>query len=126
MWEVSYDEFPLLKVLKLYCDEFVEEWTVSDDAFPKFERLVLCHCWNLKEIPSCFVDISSLEYIELSRCSESVVKSARDICEKQVEDYQNSGFKLFIKEYPVLGTLLRKYNYIHSHFKTLLDAFSLQ
>ncbi|XP_009764259.2 late blight resistance protein R1-A-like [Nicotiana sylvestris] len=96
-WEVSDDEFPGLNVLKLMFCRSLEEWTVSDDAFPNLERLFLRGLENLKEIPSCFEDISSLKSIEVKECNESVVKSARDIREKIVEEYQIADFKLFIK-----------------------------
>ncbi|PHT32818.1 putative late blight resistance protein -like protein R1B-14 [Capsicum baccatum] len=98
-WKVSNGEFLRLKSLKLQVIESIKEWRcIGDDAFPQLERLVLHGCPFLKEIPSCFEDISSLLSIELWRCNESVVKSARVIQETQVEDYQNSGFQVFIRD----------------------------
>ncbi|MCD7471153.1 hypothetical protein HAX54_011463 [Datura stramonium] len=97
-WEVSNDEFPQLKILKLKACRGFKEWTVDEDAFSNLERLVLHECEYLKEIPSCFCDIPSLKYIEVEKCNESIVESARVIRETQVEDYQNSDFKLFIRE----------------------------
>lgn len=95
-WEVSNDEFLQLKVLKLVDCVWFHEWTVADDAFPSLEHLVLRGCKHLKAIPSCFSDISSLMSIEVKKCKASVVNSAREIFHTQVEDYQNSGFKVFI------------------------------
>ncbi|XP_016484144.2 late blight resistance protein R1-A-like isoform X1 [Nicotiana tabacum] len=109
VWEVSNGDFPELKVLKLQEIFCFEEWDVTDDeAFPKLERLVLRECEYLKEIPSAFGEISSLKYIEVRKCPESVDKSARDIREIQVEDYQNTGFEIFIRERRKYQLLLRK------------------
>ncbi|MCD9638201.1 hypothetical protein HAX54_022024 [Datura stramonium] len=41
-------------------------WSVSDDAFPKLERLVLTKCKQLEEIPSHFGDAISLKSIEVN------------------------------------------------------------
>ncbi|XP_049397979.1 putative late blight resistance protein homolog R1B-23 [Solanum stenotomum] len=96
-WEVRDDEFPQLRVLKLHAGKaHFEEWSVADDAFPNLEHLVLRDCEFLKEIPSWFGEISSLKSIEVRNCNENVDKSASDIRETQVEDYQNSKFDVFI------------------------------
>ncbi|KAF3665558.1 Late blight resistance protein R1-A [Capsicum annuum] len=95
-WEVSNDEFLQLKVLKLVDCVWFHEWTIEDDAFPSLEHLVLRGCKRLKAIPSCFGDISSLMSIEVRKCNEFVVNSAREIFNTQVEDYQNSSFKVII------------------------------
>ncbi|KAH0671117.1 hypothetical protein KY289_025610 [Solanum tuberosum] len=96
-WKVSNGKFPQLKILKLE-DLSLMKWIVADDAFPNLEQLVLRGCRHLEEIPSCFMDILSLKYIELENCNESVIKSAMNIQETQVEDYQNTNFKLLIKK----------------------------
>ncbi|XP_015161022.1 putative late blight resistance protein homolog R1A-3 isoform X2 [Solanum tuberosum] len=100
-WKVSNGMFPQLKILKL---EYVclMKWIVADDAFPNLEQLVLRGCKYLMEIPSCFMNILSLKYIEVHSCNESVVKSAKDIEETQVEDNQNTNFKLVIIKKMVL------------------------
>ncbi|KAK6772830.1 hypothetical protein RDI58_028068 [Solanum bulbocastanum] len=96
-WEVRDYEFPQLKVLKLHAGKArFEEWSVADDAFPNLEHLVLRDCKFLKEIPSWFGEIFSLKSIEVRNCNENVEKSASDIRETQVEDYQNSKFEVFI------------------------------
>ncbi|WMV56701.1 hypothetical protein MTR67_050086 [Solanum verrucosum] len=98
-WEVRDGEFPQLRALKLHAGQaHFDEWTVAEDSFPNLERLILSDCEFLKEIPSCFGDISSLKSIEVWNCNENVDKSARDIRETQVEDYQNSEFEIFIHQ----------------------------
>ncbi|XP_049404846.1 putative late blight resistance protein homolog R1A-4 [Solanum stenotomum] len=100
-WKVSSGKFPKLKILKL---EYVSmmKWIVADDAFPNLEQLVLLGCQDLMEIPSCFMDILSLKCIEVDICNKSVVKSAKDIQETQVEYNQNTNFKLVIIKKMVL------------------------
>lgn len=95
-WEVSNDEFLQLKVLKLVDCCWLHEWTVADDAFPSLEHLVLRGCRYLKAIPTSFSDITSLTSIEVKKCNESIVNSAWEIFHTQVDDYQNSSFKVFI------------------------------
>lgn len=97
-------KFPQLKFLEL--DELsLMKWIVADDAFPNPDQLVLHGCQDLVEIPSCFMDILSLKYIEVDNCNKYVVKSAKNIQETQVEDNQNTNFKLVIVK---VYTLLRK------------------
>ncbi|KAH0753937.1 hypothetical protein KY290_024207 [Solanum tuberosum] len=96
-WKVSNGKFPQLKILKLE-DLSLMKWIVADDAFPNLEQLVLRGCRDLMEIPSCFMDILSLQCIEVENCNESVVKSAMNIQETQVEDNQNTNFKLVLSE----------------------------
>lgn len=95
-WKVNSDDeysFPQLKVLKIvYCYWF-DKWNVSD--FPCLERLVLFGCKRLEAIPSHFEDKHSLKSIEVKSCKESVVQSAMDIQEVQVDYMQNYGFKVF-------------------------------
>lgn len=87
---------PVLQVLKLqicrYFDEF--EWKTSDNElpwmtedtdFPRLRRLVIRNCSRLKEIPSCIGDIPTLESIELFQASRSVINSARQIEEEQLD-----------------------------------------
>ncbi|KAF3667067.1 putative late blight resistance protein -like protein R1A-10-like [Capsicum annuum] len=122
-WKVSNGEFLRLRSLKLQLIESIKEWRcIGDDAFPQLERLVLHGCPFLKEIPSCFEDISSLLSIELWHCNESVVKSARVIQETQVEDYQNSGFQVFIHDDHAFIKILCS-NFVFVNF--LFNSFSL-
>ncbi|XP_055807720.1 putative late blight resistance protein homolog R1C-3 [Solanum dulcamara] len=97
VWKVTGAQFPQLKFLKLQDPSF-SEWNVSDDAFPCLEHLVLRRCRCLKEIPSPFADMPSLKSIKVLACRESLVESAKDIRETQVEEMQNCGFNLFIQK----------------------------
>ncbi|PHT33722.1 hypothetical protein CQW23_25522 [Capsicum baccatum] len=73
------------------------KWDVSDDAFPCLEHLVLIRWRHLEVIPSRFADMPTLKSIEVMACKQSLVESAKDIWETQVDEMQNSDFKLFIK-----------------------------
>ncbi|CAN4081256.1 unnamed protein product [Withania somnifera] len=95
-WEVTYDEFLQLKVLKLWsCIDF-NVWTSSDDAFPTLECLIVAFNSTLEEIPSSFAEISTLKYMQVKYCNESVEKSATNIRETKIEEYQDADFELFI------------------------------
>lgn len=94
-WQVTDDEFPALKVLKLD-NVVISQWDVSDDAFPSLEKLVLQRCKELKEIPSSFSYNTTLESIEVSWCSISIKDSAKQIQETQIEELAKDGFKIFI------------------------------
>ncbi|XP_055809523.1 putative late blight resistance protein homolog R1B-16 [Solanum dulcamara] len=97
VWEVTDEQFPRLKFLKLQNPSFFE-WNVSDDAFPCLEHLVIRRLRHLEQIPPRFADMLTLKSIEVISCKESLVESAKDIQEKQVEEMQNCGFKLFIQK----------------------------
>ncbi|XP_055809988.1 putative late blight resistance protein homolog R1B-16 [Solanum dulcamara] len=97
VWEVTDEQFPRLKFLKLQNASFFE-WNVSDDAFPCLEHLVIRRLRHLEQIPPRFADMLTLKSIEVISCKESLVESAKDIQEKQVEEMQNCGFKLFIQK----------------------------
>ncbi|CAN4124543.1 unnamed protein product [Withania somnifera] len=97
IWKVTNEQFLHLKFLKLQDPSF-SEWDVSDDAFPCLEHLVLRRLRHLKEIPSRFADMPTLKTMEVMACKESLVESAKDIRETQVEEMQNSDFKLFIQK----------------------------
>ncbi|KAM3304311.1 hypothetical protein P3S67_015343 [Capsicum chacoense] len=95
-WQVTDEQFLHLKFLKLQDPSF-SEWDVSDDAFPCLEHLVLIRWRHLEVIPSRFADMPTLKSIEVMACKQSLVESAKDIWETQVDEMQNSDFKLFIK-----------------------------
>ncbi|KAF3666147.1 putative late blight resistance protein -like protein R1B-23-like [Capsicum annuum] len=97
VWEVTREQFPQIKFLKLQ-DPDISKWNVADDAFPCLEHLVLRKCQYLEEIPSSFADMATLKSIKVLECNDSLVESAKDIQETQVEEMQNSGFKLFIQK----------------------------
>ncbi|XP_004239469.2 putative late blight resistance protein homolog R1B-16 [Solanum lycopersicum] len=95
VWEVTDEQFPHLKFLKLQDPSFFE-WNVSDDAFPCLENLVLTKLRHIEQIPSRFEDMMTLKSIEVRECKESLVESAKEIRETKVEEMQNSDFKLFV------------------------------
>ncbi|XP_070030321.1 putative late blight resistance protein homolog R1A-3 [Nicotiana sylvestris] len=94
-WNVSDEEFPKLKFLKLG-NLNITRWNVSDDAFSCLEQIVLQNCRHI-EIPSCFGDSCSLQKIEVILCGDSVSLSARKIEEIQCEELANSNFKVIIQ-----------------------------
>nr|ABI34350.1 NB-ARC domain containing protein [Solanum demissum] len=95
-WKVSNGMFPQLKILKL---EYLSlmKWIVADDAFPNLEQL----------------------YIKVENCNELVVKSAMNIQETQVEDNQNTNFKLVLIEKKTLKLNLSHDEDIPKAFKRL-------
>ncbi|KAK6789095.1 hypothetical protein RDI58_012894 [Solanum bulbocastanum] len=72
-WEVKDSEFPELKYLESD-DLNIAQLSVSEDAFPMLEPLVLTKCKQLEEILSHFDDIVSLKSIEY--------------CDKELEEVQ--------------------------------------
>ncbi|TMW97857.1 hypothetical protein EJD97_004905 [Solanum chilense] len=95
-WEVNDSEFPELKYLNL--DNInISQWSLSNDAFPKLERLVLTKCKQLEEIPSHFGDAVTLKSIEVNRCGWSVSNSALEIQTAQHEDMANDAFTVTIQ-----------------------------
>ncbi|XP_016459964.2 putative late blight resistance protein homolog R1B-8 [Nicotiana tabacum] len=94
-WNVSDEEFPKLKFLKLG-NLNITRWNVSDDAFSCLEQIVLQNCRHI-EVPSCFGDSCSLQKIEAILCGDSVSQSVRKIEEIQCEEMGNSNFKVIIQ-----------------------------
>nr|GLL46220.1 putative late blight resistance protein homolog R1B-14 [Ipomoea trifida] len=100
-------KLPRLEVLKLFDSMEGEEWEVSENVkfckliclrisslnfkyweasayhFPRLERLLLHDCYQLTEIPNSFVEIPTLNLIELSSCLASAVMSAKQIQAEQ-------------------------------------------
>ncbi|XP_016493119.2 putative late blight resistance protein homolog R1A-3 [Nicotiana tabacum] len=95
-WNVSDEEFPKLKYLKLG-NLNITLWNISDDAFPSLEHIVLQNCKQLIEVPSCFGDSCSLQKIEVILCRDTVSQSVRKIEEIQCEEMANSNFKVIIQ-----------------------------
>nr|AAT39962.2 Late blight resistance protein, putative [Solanum demissum] len=91
-WEVRDSEFLKLTVLKLVKCEFLEEWIVSNDAFPILEHLVLRECPYLKEIP--FRLRNKLLSIKVKSCSESVRLSVFSLDAKKITDEQTSSTRI--------------------------------
>nr|GMD34576.1 putative late blight resistance protein homolog R1A-4 [Ipomoea batatas] len=88
MWEPYEEGFRQLKRLVIE-DTFLECWSAVGDHFPLLECLELRKCKNLQEIPSGFVDITTLALIQLNRCWDSVLASAKLIQEEQYNNYGN-------------------------------------
>ncbi|KAH0675412.1 hypothetical protein KY285_023213 [Solanum tuberosum] len=95
-WEVKDSEFRELKYLELE-DLNIAQWSVSEDAFPLLERLVLTKCKRLEKIPSHFDDAVSLKSIEVNWCSLDVANSAKEIQAFQHDEIANDAFKVTIQ-----------------------------
>ncbi|KAL1823618.1 hypothetical protein DCAR_0311552 [Daucus carota subsp. sativus] len=86
-WEPSPEAFPCLKFLKLEELDIVT-WTASRNHFPVLEHLQVIGCLLLMEIPEDFGNICTLEWIEVSGCSNAVTSSVREI-QKEQKSYGN-------------------------------------
>ncbi|XP_049404980.1 putative late blight resistance protein homolog R1A-4 [Solanum stenotomum] len=95
-WEVKNSEFRELKYLELE-NLNIAQWSVSKDAFPILERLVLTKCKRLKKIPSHFDDAVSLKSIEVNWCSWYVANSAQEIQVFKQDELANDVFKVTIQ-----------------------------
>ncbi|KAF1002235.1 hypothetical protein AG4045_002244 [Apium graveolens] len=82
-WETSLEAFPRLKILVL--DELdIVNWTASRSHFPVLQRLQVYRCSCLIEIPEDLGSICTLEWIELSGCSDAATNSAIEIQKYQM------------------------------------------
>nr|GMD36329.1 putative late blight resistance protein homolog R1A-10 isoform X1 [Ipomoea batatas] len=81
-WETCYGGFHRLKRLVIRKTN-LQYWNAVGDHFPMLECLEISDCSRLKEIPRDFVDIITLALIQLSKCGDSVVASAKWIQEEQ-------------------------------------------
>ncbi|KAJ9546942.1 hypothetical protein OSB04_019485 [Centaurea solstitialis] len=81
-WETSDSGFANLKLLKLQ-DLDIVNWEASSAHFPRLQRLVVCRCSRLEEIPAGIGEILPLELIEVSWCGKSTAQSARTIQKEQ-------------------------------------------
>ncbi|KAM3383312.1 putative late blight resistance protein R1B-8 [Capsicum galapagoense] len=88
-WEVAEEGFPQLKFLQLINIE-IWYWIASCDHFPCLERLFLDNCRGLDSIPQNFADITTLALIDITRCTESVGNSAKQIQRDIQENYGGS------------------------------------
>nr|GME18680.1 putative late blight resistance protein homolog R1A-10 [Ipomoea batatas] len=80
-WKTTENGFCKLKYLKIAVLDF-EHWSAY---FPVLECLILDFCRKLKKFPTEFADITTLQLIELTRCGSSLVTSAKQIHEEQLE-----------------------------------------
>ncbi|XP_019181843.1 PREDICTED: putative late blight resistance protein homolog R1A-4 [Ipomoea nil] len=101
-WKLVDEEeeytFYSLKYLLIDYSSLVE-WEATDVNFPVLERLLLSRCFNLKEIPRDFVDIATLQLIEIIGCLPSVEASAQTIEEEQ-RDFGNDMIEVVVHKMP--------------------------
>ncbi|KAL2492516.1 putative late blight resistance proteinR1A-10 [Abeliophyllum distichum] len=114
-WQPNEREFLQLKYLRLH-DIYLENWIANSIHFPTLEHLVIDGCTSLKEIPSGIGEIPTLESIEVSNCSDSVLISAKQI---QEEQYGLGNDYLQVRIFTWLGKLI-KFGFI-DHDKDLVD-----
>ncbi|XP_031091433.1 putative late blight resistance protein homolog R1A-10 [Ipomoea triloba] len=81
-WEPSDGGFHRLKRLVIKITS-LQYWNAVGDHFPVLECLELSNCYWLEEIPRGFADITTLAMIQLSKCRDSLVASAKWIQEEQ-------------------------------------------
>ncbi|KAK4427893.1 putative late blight resistance proteinR1B-8 [Sesamum alatum] len=84
-WEVDDDEFCRLQFLLMEGLELVN-WAADDTRFPRLEHLVIRRCRELEEIPLAIGEIPTLKVIEVDEYNPSVVASAREIQEAQLDN----------------------------------------
>ncbi|KAH0678150.1 hypothetical protein KY284_019235 [Solanum tuberosum] len=95
IWRLTEkDIFRSLKLLLLRYPN-LKGWEASSDNFPNLERLVLKECKDLQEIPTDFVEICTLESIELHDCTTTAEDSVRNI-EQEREDMGYNILKVYI------------------------------
>ncbi|EYU21836.1 hypothetical protein ABFS82_09G075500 [Erythranthe guttata] len=92
-WETIEGQFCNLKVLLISLCRDLQWWTTDNNHFPRLEHLHLQGLHKLKEIPSCIGEISTLQSIQLLRCSDEAVISAKQILKEQ-EDFGNVDLRL--------------------------------
>nr|GMC58481.1 putative late blight resistance protein homolog R1B-16 [Ipomoea batatas] len=95
-WETIDGGFLKLKFLFI-SDAELKYWNSMSDHFPVLERLALHYCYYLKEIPVGFVDVLTLQLIDLKACTPSLVESARQIRDEQVNLYGYD--ELIVRDY---------------------------
>nr|GMD50621.1 putative disease resistance RPP13-like protein 3 [Ipomoea batatas] len=94
------EEYVFCSLKYLYIDySSLVEWEATYVNFPVLERLLLFRCFNLKEIPSDFEDITTLQLIEIMGCLPSVEASAREIEEGQ-RDSGNEMIQVVVHKMP--------------------------
>ncbi|XP_057773792.1 putative late blight resistance protein homolog R1B-8 [Salvia miltiorrhiza] len=95
-WEAAEgDEFRSLQFLLLNHSDVVR-WRADETNFPRLRHLIIQHCRELEEIPAGIGEIPTLQLIELERCNDSAVTSAKQIQEEQQSEYGNYDLQLRI------------------------------
>ncbi|KAH6820606.1 hypothetical protein C2S53_014408 [Perilla frutescens var. hirtella] len=82
IWETTEGEFCQLKVLLIENTD-LHQWITESSHFPQLERLTLCECNDLEEIPTDIGEIPTLQVIEVDAWNLHVVQSAKCIQEEQ-------------------------------------------
>ncbi|XP_019189977.1 PREDICTED: putative disease resistance protein At1g58400 isoform X10 [Ipomoea nil] len=96
-WEIQ-EEVIFCQLIALVIHGCVlKQWKASSHNFPKLKHLVLWNCFELREIPIDFAEISTLKSIKISRCLPSAVESAKKIQDEQ-RDYGNYNMVVVEKE----------------------------
>ncbi|XP_073155852.1 putative late blight resistance protein homolog R1A-10 [Henckelia pumila] len=95
VWEPEEGEFLSLKCL-LLDGIHLRHWRANETHFPSLQQLSVFFCFQLAEIPSAIGYITTLEMLELYKCSDSVVKSAKLIEEEQ-RSLGNESLKVRVK-----------------------------
>jgi len=88
-WEPKDGGFGRLRFLEIHSSP-LQYWEATSNHFPVLEKLVLGDI-KLKEIPSDFVEITTLKSIMLYECSKSLISSAKRI-QKEQQEYGNDTF----------------------------------
>ncbi|XP_073149244.1 uncharacterized protein [Henckelia pumila] len=85
-WRANEGEFCQLKLLLLESLDLVL-WEIYNDRyeFPCLEQLIVRNCRMLKKIPHEMGEIPALTKIEVDYCNESVLASAKEIRDMQLE-----------------------------------------
>ncbi|KAH0759692.1 hypothetical protein KY290_023185 [Solanum tuberosum] len=95
VWRLTdKDLFRSLKLL-LLSELNLKGWEASSDNFPNLKRLVLKECKDLQKIPTDFVEICTLELIELHDCTTTAEASVRNIKQER-EDMGYNILKVYI------------------------------
>ncbi|XP_047953977.1 putative late blight resistance protein homolog R1A-10 [Salvia hispanica] len=96
VWNSWTGGFRCLKFL-LIGSTNLEIWETDGNHFPNLRQLVLRHCRFLEEIPYGIGESPLLETIELHRCKNSAVISARNLQEEQ-QSLGNDGLTIYITD----------------------------
>ncbi|CAI9107981.1 OLC1v1007479C1 [Oldenlandia corymbosa var. corymbosa] len=94
-WDVKEGTFPKLRFLRLAGLDLVRWTNSSDDVFPCLRELVLERCEKLKELPSCFDEIPTLEVMKVTNCVQAV-DSTKQIQAKQ-RDWGNGDLNVIVQ-----------------------------
>ncbi|KAL8102402.1 hypothetical protein AgCh_027042 [Apium graveolens] len=93
-WKTTPEAFPSLEFLKI--DELdLVTWTASRMHFSVLQNLQVYRCPYLMEIPEDFGNICTLEWLEISGCSDSATNSAKDM-QKEQESIGNDSLKILL------------------------------